>query len=87
MVDYHNLAAVKQAIPNGQLCAGGDSEKSGMDTPSMHWQRTDVTPDNNGQVSIIFDAHTPITRVSGSFICLMRPLMLQMRCSAGRSWS
>ncbi|MBW8185940.1 lytic polysaccharide monooxygenase [Shewanella sp. NR704-98] len=59
VVDYHNLAAVKQAIPNGQLCAGGDSEKSGMDTPSMHWQRTDVTPDINGQVSIIFDAHTP----------------------------
>ncbi|WP_076413551.1 lytic polysaccharide monooxygenase [Shewanella sp. UCD-KL12] len=59
VVDYNNLDAVQQAIPNGQLCAGGDSEKSGMDLPSLHWQRTDVTPDDKGQIAITFDAHTP----------------------------
>lgn len=59
VVDYNNLSSVKLAIPNGQLCAGGDIDKTGMDIPSMFWQRSDLTPDSGGQVTIIFDAHTP----------------------------
>lgn len=59
VVDYNDMSAVKLAIPNGQLCAGGDVEKSGVDLPSQYWQRSDVTLDNEGKVQIVFDAHTP----------------------------
>ena len=59
VVDYNSTTAVRSAIPNGQLCAGGDVEKSGMDNPSMFWQRSDMTPDADGQMTVIFDAHTP----------------------------
>jgi predicted carbohydrate-binding protein with CBM5 and CBM33 domain len=59
IVDYNNPTAMTLAIPNGQLCAGGDADKSGMDKPSLYWQRSDMTPDANGQVSVVFDAHTP----------------------------
>lgn len=58
VIDYNNMSAVKLAIPNGQLCAG-DSQKSGVDLPSVHWQRSDVMLDNEGKVRIVFDAHTP----------------------------
>lgn len=57
--DYNNLAAVKAAIPNGLLCAAGDNAKRGLDLPSTHYQRTVVTPDANGQIELLFDAHTP----------------------------
>ena len=57
--DYNNLAAVKTAIPNGLLCAGGDTAKHGLDLPSAHYQRSTVTPDANNQIELLFDAHTP----------------------------
>ncbi|WP_394203448.1 lytic polysaccharide monooxygenase [Shewanella waksmanii] len=59
VVDYQNQAAVQAAVPNGLLCAGGDNGKSGMDEASAHWQRTELTPGANGEVQVIFSAHTP----------------------------
>ncbi|MEC4725413.1 lytic polysaccharide monooxygenase [Shewanella sp. D64] len=59
VMNYNSTTAVQSAIPNGQLCAGGDVEKSGMDNPSMFWQRSDMTPDADGEITVIFDAHTP----------------------------
>lgn len=59
VIDYHNIEAVKLAIPDGQLCAGGDIDKSGMDIASPYWQRSLITPDSEGHVTVTFDAHTP----------------------------
>ncbi|WP_028774660.1 lytic polysaccharide monooxygenase [Shewanella waksmanii] len=59
VVDYHNQASVEAAVPNGLLCAGGDSAKQGMDEPSSFWQRSQVTPAANGDVEVVFAAHTP----------------------------
>lgn len=59
VIDYHNIEAVKLAIPDGQLCAGGDIDKSGMDIASTYWQRSLITPDSEGNVTVTFDAHTP----------------------------
>ena len=59
VIDYHNIEAVKLAIPNGQLCAGGDLDKSGIDIASPYWQRSLITPDSEGNVTVTFDAHTP----------------------------
>ncbi|GAA0813139.1 hypothetical protein GCM10009111_08040 [Colwellia asteriadis] len=57
--DFNNLVEVQANIPNGTLCAGGDSKKKGMDIPSPHWQRSDVVPNANGDISIKFLATTP----------------------------
>ncbi|MBL4816110.1 MAG: lytic polysaccharide monooxygenase [Shewanella sp.] len=59
VIDYHNIEAVKLAIPDGQLCAGGDLDKSGIDIASPYWQRSLITPDSEGNVTVTFDAHTP----------------------------
>ena len=59
VIDYHNIEVVKLAIPDGQLCAGGDIDKSGMDIASPYWQRSLITPDSDGNVTVTFDAHTP----------------------------
>ncbi|MDV5169477.1 lytic polysaccharide monooxygenase [Photobacterium rosenbergii] len=40
--DYHNMDAVKAAVPDGTICSGGDPRKSGMSVASEHWQRTDM---------------------------------------------
>lgn len=40
--DYHNMDAVKAAVPDGLICSGGDPQKSGMSVTSEHWQRTDM---------------------------------------------
>ncbi|WP_462168220.1 lytic polysaccharide monooxygenase [Pseudoalteromonas lipolytica] len=58
-IDYTNLAAVKDSVPDGRLCAAGDSEKRGMDLPSAHWQRTEVVPNANGDILVRFLASTP----------------------------
>ncbi|UJX27569.1 lytic polysaccharide monooxygenase (plasmid) [Pseudoalteromonas sp. CF6-2] len=57
--DYTNIAAVKQSVPDGALCAAGDSAKRGMDLPSPHWQRSDVIPNANGDILVRFLASTP----------------------------
>lgn len=57
--DYFNQAAVEANVPNGTLCAGGDNQKRGMDIPSADWQKTVVTPNNNGEIKIRYRATTP----------------------------
>lgn len=42
---YEDMASVKQAVPNGLLCAGGDRRKRGLDIPqSQGWAKSVVTP-------------------------------------------
>ena len=57
--DFTNPVAVKANIPDGTLCAGGDMKKKGMNLPSPHWQRSEVTPNANGDIQIKFLATTP----------------------------
>lgn len=59
VADYHNQQAVENTVPDGTLCAGGHDKKSGMDLPSVHWQRTEVTPNANGDIKIRYRAETP----------------------------
>lgn len=57
--DYLNQTAVESSVPNGTLCAGGDTAKRGMDLPSPHWQRSDVVPNANGEIQVRYLASTP----------------------------
>ncbi len=57
--DYHNQTAVRAAVKNGLLCAGGDSRKAGMDLPSAHWQRTVIDLQTTSQLRVRFRATTP----------------------------
>ncbi|MBE0370733.1 lytic polysaccharide monooxygenase [Pseudoalteromonas aurantia] len=57
--DYNNQAAVEQNIPNSTLCAAGSNEKRGMNLPSSHWQKTEVTPNAQNELAVRFRATTP----------------------------
>ena len=57
--DYLNQAAVEAAVPDGELCSGGDVNKIGINTPSVDWQRTVVKPNANGTIKIRYRATTP----------------------------
>ena len=59
VADFNNIEAVKATIPDGSLCAAGSEAKSGADIPSPYWQRTQVTPDAAGNISVEFWASTP----------------------------
>ncbi|MFT4928951.1 MAG: putative carbohydrate-binding protein with CBM5 and CBM33 domain/chitodextrinase [Phenylobacterium sp.] len=59
VANYDSQAAVEAKVVDGTLCAGGDANKSGMNIPSADWQRTDVTPDANGNIQFVFNANTP----------------------------
>lgn len=48
---YNDLETVKREVPNGTLCAAGDSKKSGLNIASDNWHRTDVIP-NNGMMDV-----------------------------------
>ncbi len=39
---YEQPSVVREHVIDGLLCAGGDPQKSGLDIPSAHWQRTDL---------------------------------------------
>ncbi len=58
-IDFTNIEAVQQSVPDGSLCAAGDPAKRGMDLPSAHWQRTEVIPNTNGDILVRFLASTP----------------------------
>lgn len=58
VANYNSQADVEAAVVDGTLCAGGDVNKSGMNIPSADWQRTDVTPDANGNIQMVYKAHT-----------------------------
>lgn len=57
--DFNNTAAVQAQVPDGLLCAAGSGQKSGADLPSPHWQKTQVTPDAAGYITVEFWASTP----------------------------
>lgn len=59
IADFNNQSAVVSAIPNGTLCAGGSSQKDGIDIPSPHWQSTTVVPDSAGKITVEFFASAP----------------------------
>ncbi len=59
VANYLNQADVEAAVVDGTLCAGGDANKSGMNIPSADWQRTDITPDANGNIQMVYKATTP----------------------------
>jgi predicted carbohydrate-binding protein with CBM5 and CBM33 domain len=55
-IDYRNIDAVKVAVPNGLLCSGGDSKKSGMDVPSPYWKQMPLKTDASGKFDLTFYA-------------------------------
>lgn len=57
--DYQNQAAVELAIPDGSLCSAADKKKAGMDIPSPDWQKTPITLDTHGQLTLRYRAETP----------------------------
>ncbi|MBT5230533.1 MAG: hypothetical protein HOM11_09690 [Methylococcales bacterium] len=57
--DYNNQQAVESNIPDGSLCSAGSSQKAGMDTVSPEWQKTRITPDNAGNITLTFHATAP----------------------------
>ena len=58
--DFHNMDAVKAVVTNNLLCAAGAPSKSGMDTPSAHWQKTRVKAGEPLQLSFRATApHNP----------------------------
>ncbi|NQZ07856.1 MAG: lytic polysaccharide monooxygenase [Algicola sp.] len=59
VADYHNQAAVEAKLTDGTLCAGADKAKAGMNLPSVHWQRTEVSPNANGDIKVKYRANTP----------------------------
>jgi len=65
--DFRNLSEVQANIPDGTLCAGGDDNKKGMNLPSAHWQRSEVRPNENGDITVNFFAATPHDPSFGNF--------------------
>jgi len=59
VANYHSIAAVKEAIPDGKLCSAGSDDKHGLNLASPHWQKTTVVPDDNGEIQVRFNAQTP----------------------------
>lgn len=59
VADYENQSAVEAAVPDGTLCSAGSAEKSGLNLPSAHWQKSVIKPDSNGIVQLRFNAQTP----------------------------
>ncbi|MEO2279607.1 lytic polysaccharide monooxygenase [Pseudoalteromonas pernae] len=57
--DYRNQAAIQQSVPDGQLCSAGDNNKRGIDIPSIHWPRTEMTVNGVGEIKVRFKAVVP----------------------------
>jgi chitin-binding protein len=67
VADYNNPAAVKAAIPDGQLCSAGNvgtewddrdkvwNDKSGLDVKAP-WRTSDIQKNANGKIDIVYDA-------------------------------
>lgn len=75
VVDYHNQASVEAAVPNGLLCAGGDSAKQGMDEPSSFGSAVRLRLLQTVMLKWCLPRTLPITPVTGSFICLTKVMM------------
>lgn len=59
VTNFNSQTAVEAAIPAGTLCAGGSTQKDGIDIPSPDWQTTTVTPNSAGQITVEFFATAP----------------------------
>lgn len=59
VANYNNINAVKNAVPNGLLCAAGASNKRGIDVPHPAWPVQDIQLNNNGTFQYRFYASTP----------------------------
>lgn len=57
--NYRDINHVQAIIPNGTLCAAGDRAKAGLDIPSPTWQRTQISPDGNNQIELVFFGKAP----------------------------
>ncbi|WP_323117833.1 lytic polysaccharide monooxygenase [Burkholderia alba] len=56
-----DLAKLKEAVPDGLLCAGGDRQKAGLDVPAASWRKTQIAP-RNGQIELVWEntqSHNP----------------------------
>ncbi|KVD81032.1 chitin-binding protein [Burkholderia sp. ABCPW 14] len=58
----NDLAQLKAAVPDGLLCAGGDTSKAGLDkAPATVWRKTQLTP-RSGHVELMWEnttSHNP----------------------------
>ena len=57
--DYLNQASVEAVVTDGTLCAGGDANKAGLNIAHPQWQRTEITPNTNGEIKVRYRANTP----------------------------
>ncbi|MDF2155844.1 lytic polysaccharide monooxygenase [Vibrio sp. CAU 1672] len=59
VANYQDMAHVQAIVRDGELCSAGDTAKKGLNIPSPYWQRTNVTPDGNNQIELVFFAKAP----------------------------
>ncbi|HCG7050324.1 TPA: lytic polysaccharide monooxygenase [Vibrio parahaemolyticus] len=57
--NYRDMAHVQAVVRDGELCSAGDAAKKGLNIPSPNWQRTNVTPDANNQIELVFYGKAP----------------------------
>ncbi|WP_022940971.1 lytic polysaccharide monooxygenase [Psychromonas hadalis] len=57
--DYNNMEAVKQAIPDGQICSAGDSSKSGLNLAHPDWKKTVVQVSAENTIAVEHIATAP----------------------------
>lgn len=57
--NYRDMAHVQAIVPNGELCSAGDAAKAGLNVPSPHWQRTNISLDTNNQLDLVFAGVVP----------------------------
>ncbi|GAB7128479.1 hypothetical protein JCM19000A_29860 [Silvimonas sp. JCM 19000] len=56
-VNQANANSNHQAVvPDGQLCAGGKANYSGLDLPRQDWATTVIAPDANGKFDFVWNA-------------------------------
>ncbi|KAG0206914.1 chitin-binding protein [Mortierella sp. GBAus27b] len=53
--DPNNLETVKQAVPDGLLCAGGDRRKAGLDVPAANWRKTPLVVPRSGYIELTWE--------------------------------
>ncbi|BFM22406.1 lytic polysaccharide monooxygenase [Gilvimarinus japonicus] len=59
VANYNSQAAVEAGVPDGSLCAAGDSSKSGIDVPHPDWPAQNITLNSAGEFEYRFYASTP----------------------------
>ncbi|MGY3571179.1 lytic polysaccharide monooxygenase [Vibrio paucivorans] len=57
--NYQDMAHVRAIVRDGELCSASDAAKSGLNAPSPHWQKTNISLDANNQIDLVFNATAP----------------------------